>query len=88
MAYYLILSDVATEYLNGDGGWSTPAGGGGGLGYLMSGSYATGLNVDIDNGTYYFGIVGSASDFFYGWSKMVYILKAGTIKVAYINWVC
>lgn len=36
------LSGIVTEYLNGTGAWSVPAGGGGDLDFYVDGNYATG----------------------------------------------
>jgi len=81
------LDNTATNYLNGTGAWSVPAGGGG-LGYVVVALAGGGAAFDpLDSATYYHGgkyaptlpTTISAPD-------RLYILKAGTIKVAYWVW--
>jgi hypothetical protein len=79
------LDNTATNFLNGTGAWSVPAGGGGGLGYSLQGSLNT-LN-PVDNTTYYVGLASTTTiDGLTDALGRIYIPKAGTIKYAWIIW--
>ena len=84
-----ILTGVTTVYLNGNGAWTTPAGGSG-LGYCLTMTCNASASAQPgDSKTYYWGTYDApGSD---PWTEIdglirLYILKAGTIKVAYFHW--